>query len=32
LREDGIPERSRSVTAFGRVFDGKNDFLIGHDS
>src|SRR5712664_2748538 len=31
LREDGIPERSRSVTAFGRVFDGKNDLLIGHD-
>src|ERR1700687_1217928 len=32
LRENGISERSRSVAAFGRVFDGKNDLLLGHDS
>src|ERR1700686_810132 len=31
LSENGISERSRSVAAFGRVFDCKNDLLIGHD-
>src|SRR5260370_34657875 len=32
LGENGIPQRSRRVTAFRRILDGKNDLLIGHDS
>jgi hypothetical protein len=31
LREDGIPQRSRRVSPLGRVFNRKNDLLIGHD-
>ena len=30
LREDGIPERPRRVTAFGSVLDTEDNLLIGH--
>ena len=32
LCEDGVPQRSRCVTAFRCVFDCKDDLLIGHRS
>ena len=30
LGKDGIPQRSRRVASFGRVFHCKDNFLISH--